>query len=222
MKRSKDKTVYGISVFDLDRTLISSNCSVHFCRYLVSKRILAPSTLLHSALYYFRHTFLDLSLSELHRLVFDRFLQGLELERLEKEVDPFLELYLKKALYLPAYRELLRAQHLGHYTMILSNSPHFLVKKIAHVLGACRWEATEYAVDKEQRLCHIASIMQGEDKSSCVLKAAEELGVAPMQVTAYSDSIWDLPLLLAAGKAVAVRPDRKLRKLALEHEWKIL
>jgi putative phosphoserine phosphatase / 1-acylglycerol-3-phosphate O-acyltransferase len=71
-------------------------------------------------------------------------------------------------------------------------------------------------------LCHIASIMQGEDKASRVLKGAEQLGVASSQITAYSDSIWDLPLLLAAGEAVAVRPDRKLRSIARQAEWNIL
>lgn len=163
-----------------------------------------------------------MSLSQLHERVFERFLKGRTLQSLEEQVDPFLERYLKTALYQPAYRQLLRAQHLGHYTLILSNSPDFLVKKIAYALSVCHWEATAYAVDKEHRLCHIASIMQGEDKASCALKTAEKLGIASSHITAYSDSIWDLPLLLAAGEAVAVHPDRKLRSFARKAEWKIL
>jgi len=209
-------------VFDLDRTLIVSNCSVHFCRYLVSKGILSPLTLLHSALYYFRHVFLNMTPSELHSRIFERFLKGRSLESIEKEVDAFLERYLKSALYFPVLCQLKLAQHLGHYTLILSNSPHFLVKKIAEALGVSQWRATEYAVDKEQKLCHIASIMQGDEKASCVLKVAEELGIPSSQITAYSDSIWDLPLLLTAGKAIAVHPDRKLRAYSLKHEWKII
>lgn len=195
---------------------------MHFCRYLVSRGLLAPTTLLHSAFYYFRHTFLNMTLSELHTRVFEKFLRGRTLESLEQEVDGFLGAYLEGAFYVPAVRQLKLAQHLGHYTLILSNSPHFLVRKIAEAIGVNHWKATEYAVDKQQRLCHIASIMQGEEKASCVLKAAEELGVAASHITAYSDSIWDLPLLLAAGTAVAVHPDSKLRAYSKEHDWKIL
>lgn len=159
---------------------------------------------------------------KLHREIFDRFLKGRTLASLEQEVDAFIQRYLISALYPPALCQLKLAQHLGHLTMILSNSPHFLVKKIAESLGVSHWRATEYAVDKDQRLCDIASIMQGDEKASCVLKIAEELGVSPSKITAYSDSIWDLPLLLAAGTAVAVHPCRKLRAYSLKQEWTIL
>jgi phosphoserine phosphatase len=40
-------------------------------------------------------------------------------------------------------------------------------------------------------------------------------------VTAYSDSVHDLPLLTFADKAVAVNPDDHLRRIALEKGWKI-
>ena len=40
--------------------------------------------------------------------------------------------------------------------------------------------------------------------------------------TAYSDSINDLPLLLAVDRAVAVDPDAGLRKESLERSWEIL
>jgi phosphoserine phosphatase len=178
--------------------------------------------MLHSAMYYFRHVFLNMSPSELHNQVFKRFLKGRTIESLEKEVDAFIEKYLEKNLYAPVLCKLKLAQHLGHFTMILSNSPSFLVKKIAKALGVNDWKGTEYAVDKEQRLCHIASIMQGEEKAACVLKIAEKLGVSSSEITAYSDSIWDLPLLLASGTAVAVSPDRKLRTYSLKHQWTII
>jgi len=209
-------------VFDLDRTLISSNCSINFCRYLIAKKVLPPLTLLHSALYYFRHVFFNMSPSELHNQIFMRFLKGRTLESLEREVDAFIERYLEKALYAPALCQLKLAQHLGRFTMILSNSPSFLVKKIAKALDVSDWKATEYAVDKQQRLCHIAFIMQGEEKAAYVLKIAEKLGISPSEITAYSDSIWDLPLLLASGTAIAVSPDRKLRTYSLKARWMIL
>ncbi len=46
------------------------------------------------------------------------------------------------------------------------------------------------------------------------------LGIDRQQVTAYSDSHLDLPLLLAAGTPVVVNPDRKLRKIAQLNTWR--
>lgn len=211
-----------LTVFDLDRTIIADNCSFDFCRYLVAKRVLPSISLLYSVFYYFKHVFFGMSLTQLHAKVFERLLRGRSLKIIEENVEPFLREYLSSRIYLPALAQLRLAQHLGHYTLILSNSPSFLVEKIAYILGFNEWRATQYAVDKERNLCHIASIMQGEEKASCVQEVAGKLSIDKDRITAYSDSFLDIPLLLAAGTAIAVNPDRKLRRFSEQHEWPIL
>lgn len=211
-----------LTVFDLDRTIVADNCSFEFCRYLVNKKILPSISLLYSLFYYVKHIFFGMSLTRLHDKVFERLLQGRSLKVIEENVEPFLREYLFSRIYPPAIAQLRLAQHLGHYTLILSNSPSFLVEKIAHVLGVNEWRATQYAVDKEHNLCHIASIMQGEEKASCVREIAGQLSIGKDKITAYSDSFLDLPLLLTAGKPIAVNPDRKLRRFSLQNDWEIL
>ena len=179
-----------LRVFDLDRTLIKNNCSFAFCRYLVSQGVLSRSSLFFSAIYYLRHLYFGMSLIDLHKLVFDRYLKGRSLSSLEVHVEPFLQQNFLPSLNLPALSQLKLAQHLGHHTLILSNSPDFLVCKIAKILKVSDWKATEYAVDKQQRLCHILSIMQGEEKVSCMLNMAKQLQVGKSEITAYSDSVW--------------------------------
>lgn len=209
-------------VFDLDRTIIADNCSLDFCRYLVGKNILPSSSLIYSLFYYVKHLFFGMSLSDLHNRVFEHLLRGKSLEQLEENVEPFLKEYLFSQIYPPVLTELRLAQHLGYYTLILSNSPSFLVGKIAQVLDVNEWRATQYAVDKEKKLCHITSIMQGEEKAACVQEIAGRLSIGKAQITAYSDSFLDLPLLLSAGKPIAVNPDRKLRRFSQQHQWSIL
>jgi HAD superfamily hydrolase (TIGR01490 family) len=211
-----------LTVFDLDRTLVADNCSFDFCRFLVSNKVLPSSCLLYSLFYYIQHVFFGLSLSELHHRVFDHLLRGKSLEQLEKKVEPFLQNYLFSQINPAALAQLRLAQHLGYYTLILSNSPSFLVEKIAAFLGVNEWRATQYAVDRERKLCHITSIMQGEDKATCVQEIADKLCIAKEQITAYSDSFLDLPLLLTAGTPIAVNPDRKLRRFCKQHKWLIL
>jgi HAD superfamily hydrolase (TIGR01490 family) len=212
----------GIAAFDLDRTIIAGNCSYDFCRYLIAKDVLPFSSLAYSLFYYVKHIFFGMNLSDLHDKIFEHLLKGRSLERIAENVEPFLQDYLFSRIYPPALSELRLAQHLGHYTLILSNSPHFLVEKIAHLLGVDEWRATQYAVDKEHNLCHITSIMQGEEKASCVQEIARRLSIAKEKITAYSDSFSDLPLLMTAGIPIAVNPDRKLRRFSKRHQWLIL
>lgn len=211
-----------LTVFDLDKTIVSDNCSLQFCRYLVDKKVLPYSSLFYSFFYYIKHVLFETSLTDLHNKVFRHHLRGKSLKLIEKNVGPFLEEYLHSKFYLPVLAQLRLAQHLGHYTLILSNSPSFLVEKVAKLLGVNEWRATEYAVDKQLNLCHISSILQGADKAQCVKEVAEKLNLDKEKITAYSDSILDLPLLLCAGTPVAVNPDRKLRKFSLEMNWVIL
>lgn len=211
-----------LTVFDLDRTIVSDNCSFVFCRYLVAKKVLPYSSLFYSFFYYIKHVFFGMSLIELHAKIFKHLLQGRPLEKLEAKVEPFLQEYLHSKFYHPVIAKLKLAQHLGHYTLILSNSPSFLVEKIAGLLGVNEWRATEYAINKEKNLCHIAKVMQGDEKAFCVKEIAGKLSISKDKITAYSDSFLDLPLLLAAGTPVAVNPDRKLRRFSLQHKWSIL
>ena len=211
-----------LTVFDLDRTIVADNCSFDFCRYLVRRKVLPFSSLLYAFFYYIKHLFFGVNLSDLHKQIFERSLRGRSLESLESNVDPFLQEYLFSQIYPPVLAELRLAQHLGYYTLILSSSPSFLVEKIAQLLGVNEWRATQYAVDKERKLCHITSIMQGNDKAFCVEEVANKLSIGKEKITAYSDSFLDLPLLLAAGSPIAVNPDRKLRRFSQQHQWPIL
>lgn len=211
-----------LAVFDLDRTIVADNCSFRFCHYLVAKKVLPSVSLLYSLFYYVKHVCFGMSLTRLHSKVFECLLQGRPLKIIEENVEPFLKDYLFSRIYPPVLTQLKLAQHLGHYTLILSNSPSFLVEKIAQILGVNEWRATQYAVDKERNLCHIASVMQGEQKASCVQEIADRLSIAKDKITAYSDSFLDLPFLLKAGTPIAVNPDRKLRRFSLQHEWPIL
>jgi HAD superfamily hydrolase (TIGR01490 family) len=221
-RRSTTLKVSKLIAFDLDRTIVSDNCSFNFCRYLVREKVLPLSSLFYSFFYYVRHLFLRTSLVDLHTRVFERLLRGRPLEMLEAKALPFLQNYLHAKFYHPVIAKLRLAQHLGHYTLILSSSPSFLVEKVARLLGVDEWRATEYAVDNEKNLCHIAQVMQGDDKAACVKEIADKLSIGKEHITAYSDSFLDLPFLLTAGTPVAVNPDAKLRRFSLQHEWSIL
>lgn len=209
-------------IFDLDHTLIKGNCSFSFCCYLVKQGILSWYALFSAVLYHIRHVFFGLELEALHKAVFKRFLKGLSLDLLKQHAAIFLDSYLESQWYEPAVSALKAALNRGDHVLILSNSPSFLVEKVAEKLGVDQSLSTEYAVDSEGSLCAITIIMSGVEKRSAMQRESKRLGIPLNKVVAYSDSHDDLPLLFAVGRAVGVNPDRKLLSVCLERGWEVL
>jgi len=163
-----------------------------------------------------------MELQELHRKVFRRFLQGQSLQRIEAEVESFLEADFYRYLYIPAFARLRRAQHEGHHTVIISNSPSFLVEPIARYLGVPEWYSSEYLTDEKGALKEVGSILLGDGKATYLHKIIRKLKTKREKVTAYSDSMIDLPFLYAAGKAIVVNPSGKMRKISEEQDWEVI
>lgn len=178
--------------------------------------------LLRAALIRLRFYTSSMTLEGVHHLVFDRMLKGFSLETLERQLDTLVGKLLPGELYLPAYQELAMAQDRGDYTALLSSSPDFLVRKFANYFGIDASEGTVYGVDKERCLCKIARLMVGTQKKGCLLALQKRLGIPKEQVVVYSDSHDDVPLLMEAGEAVAVNPDRRLLKIAKQHHWRVI
>lgn len=62
----------------------------------------------------------------------------------------------------------------------------------------------------------------GEEKAIRLRAFCEKNDRSPLDAWYYSDSISDLPALKAVGNPVCVNPDNKLKKTAIEKNWKIL
>jgi len=109
----------------------------------------------------------------------------------------------------------------GDFCVVASASPQELVEAATRALGAHRAVGTRTALADgcftgtlDGPFCH------GRGK---LARLWVELGTADLsQATAYSDSASDLPLLEAAGRPVAVNPDRRLRRVAATAGWPVL
>ncbi len=211
-----------LSVFDLDHTLLAANSSYRFGAYLYHQKFFNISTLLYCLSCYLRHKCFGMSMRSLHYKIFLSLFQGQAIQEIQQYVNHFLSKELDAMLYEPAIRRLREAQQQGHYTIILSSSPDFLVQPIAAHLGTHSWKASLYMRDQEGRLNGISQIIEGQDKADHVNTLAQRLKIAPSSITVYSDSYLDLPVLEMAGKAIGVVPDRHLRKICLANGWEIL
>ncbi len=162
-----------------------------------------------------------MSLKELHYKCFKNFLKGKKWDTLLSHVETFLDCNLNKMLNPSIIHYMKKAQREGHYTMILSSSPSFLVEPIAKRLGVSDWKATEYHIE-QGRVGKISSLILGEEKATCIIEAAKRWGIDSQKIIAFSDSCCDLPFLRSAGRAIAVNPDRTLKKHCKKFGWEII
>ncbi|SCA63559.1 hypothetical protein SCG7109_AS_00020 [Chlamydiales bacterium SCGC AG-110-M15] len=211
-----------LHIFDLDHTLIQANSSHLFGHYLYNQNYFPISHLLLGLSYYFRHKVFGLSLKQLHHKSFDLFFTQRPIHALRNLVRHFLDLNLNSLLNPEVLERLQNAQASGHATVLMSNSPDFIVQPIAERLLFTDFRASQYQVDKTGRLCHISSVLCGQDKAKEALLIAHEMGLSSNSLTAYSDSYLDLPLLKAVGIPIAVNPDHKLKKACKDLQWKVL
>lgn len=111
----------------------------------------------------------------------------------------------------------------GRDRVIVSASPIEIVDQIAQTIGlegavGTRGEIRDgrYTGKLTGEFCY------GTGKVTAVRQLAAERGYDLATSVAYSDSISDIPFLEAVGSAVAINPDKALRRIARERGWQVI
>lgn len=163
-----------------------------------------------------------ITVRKLHEATFKNFFQDLSATMIEKLVTKFVSDKLNALIYQPAFLKLEEAKNEGFYTGILSSSPDFLVEKIASKFKVDLWDSTIYQKNKCNHFSHITNFMDGHQKAKTLLRFTADLQICKNNVTAFTDSFLDLPLLQAVGNPVGVNPDYKLKALCQKYHWPII
>jgi len=210
-----------LTVFDLDHTLFKGNSSFYFGVYLYRTGKLSFLCMLYLVSYFICHKIGCVSFYRLHELSIKAYFQSISFSQLESWADEFLNLHFDSLINPQIHSKLLQSKKNKHFTAILSNSPYFLVKGIARRFEVDYFLATAYQVENDQTV-GVSSLVLGPDKADFVELFAKQNGISLQNCTAYTDHIADLALLKVVGKAIAVKPNKKLRKVCLENKWTIL
>ena len=127
----------------------------------------------------------------------------------------------------PQALELVKAhQAAGDHVMIVTATNEFVTRPIAQAFGVQELIAVELARDSEGwitgEISGVPSFKEGKVLRVEQWLRAHQKNWQDVQITFYSDSINDLPLLPQAQIPVAVNPDTRLRQLATDRGWRIL
>jgi putative phosphoserine phosphatase/1-acylglycerol-3-phosphate O-acyltransferase len=110
----------------------------------------------------------------------------------------------------------------GRRLVLATTSPVDLVAPFAELAGFDDVVGTRYARRDGRYTGGIeGDFVWGPGKLAAVRRWAAEAGVDLGRSHAYSDSVFDVPLLRAVGHPHAVNPDRRLRMVATVQRWPI-
>lgn len=138
----------------------------------------------------------------------------------------FMEEVIAPVIRPPALELVQQHQASGDEVLIITATNEFVTRPIAEAFGVAQLIAVELERDASGwitgEIRGTPSFREGKVRRFGEWLAARGLRRHETEVTFYSDSINDLPLMDNVDHPVATNPDDRLRALALERGWRVL
>ncbi|MBI2744251.1 MAG: HAD family hydrolase [Burkholderiales bacterium] len=140
--------------------------------------------------------------------------------------ERFMREVIAPAMRPPAQELVRRHKDAGDEVLIITATNEFVTRPIADAFGVAQLIAVELERDASGwitgEIRGTPSFRDGKVRRFGEWLAARGLHRHETEVTFYSDSINDLPLMDNVDHPVATNPDDRLRALALERGWRVL
>lgn len=212
-----------LTIFDLDETLIDGDSGLIWNAFLVDKGIVSDPGFLQED----RRLMALYALGELDIQTYLNFtmaaIQHLSAEEIDNLAEQCVNEHILPRLYPQAKALLADLKIQQKYTLMISATVSFLVKKVAQKLNVNDAMGIDLVIKNGTYSAQIqgtASYQKGK-----VIRLKEWLKITPNRYTSidfYTDSINDLALCLHADNPIMVNPCTQLKKQALRNQWPIL
>ncbi|MEC9005667.1 MAG: HAD family hydrolase [Nitrospirota bacterium] len=206
--------------FDVDNTLIpGQSIEIRFVRYLWKNGFLSKRVLIDSGLYLLFNV-LEFSLQPLRERKI--YLTDKHPEGIEPLAKWFVRSEICPRLSLKGTSALNKHQQAGHRIALVSGTPEFLIKPLAHFLGIPNVLAAKLETNENGYTGHVLSpYPYGGGKRRLLEAFAETHGVDLSKSYAYGDSPGDIQALESVGHPLVVNPIRGMARIARRHRWPI-
>lgn len=211
----------GIDFFDVDHTITRRSSGTRFISLAIRRGVLPYRLLLVVPWYSLAYKYGFFRMREYT----DGFpyLRGIARSTLEEIARESFETRLKLDIYPGAVEILEERRRAGRRVMLATSSFDIIVQPLAEHLGVDGVLASALEFDGDTCTGRITGIpMFRAEKRERVLRFLRERGEDPGDCSFHSDSIYDLPLLEAVGKPVAVNADYRLRRIARSRGWRVI
>jgi HAD superfamily hydrolase (TIGR01490 family) len=219
--KSVEKHLKPLAVFDLDNTLLDGESDLIWGDFLLSRNLVKPDFIKK-----IRQYLVEYAAGTVDYVAYGKYLLmpvlGLTSLELQLLMDDFIKTF--PPFVRPQLTQRIEYhRHHGFTILLVTATVSLLAKPIANLLGI------------EHLLCTIVEMRDGmltgglvdlpalgQEKVAKVKTWIESQPVTLEGSWSYSDSYTDLPILQLVQNPVAVTPDEKLRKHAMENGWQII
>jgi HAD superfamily hydrolase (TIGR01490 family) len=213
--------VTAAAFFDLDRTLMRGSSGAALAGTFRRHGLIGAWQLLHAALWQLRFAALGAD-ERAVRSAAERgvaVLRGVPVAELRQLVADAVEPVLKPRVFRDALALAAAHRERGERVYLVSATLQEILDALAAELGFDGASGTVAEVEGGRFTGRLERLLE---KPAAVRELAARDGLDLAASTAYSDSHTDLAFLEAVGRAVAVNPDRALRRTARERGWEVL
>jgi len=152
-----------------------------------------------------------------------KYIAGIEEKALEETAEACFNRYIKQNIYRAASKLIKEAQERAERVIFATSSILTIVRPLERFLGIEKALATTLEFCGGKTTGKIAgNSFFGLKKKTAVEAWLNENNISLNDVSFYSDSYTDLPLLEICGRPVAVNPDMTLARNAKKRGWEIL
>jgi len=208
-------------IFDVDHTVVRKTSTEYFVQMALKEKVIRYSQVSHLLVDWVKYKLAFPNNDFIENTV--KKLAGLEKEVLERVSDSCFKKRIKPNIYTGAKSIIEEALKKGEKVIFATSSFDFIIKPLEQFFGiegslSCK---LEYSQGKTTgNLVGYSSF--GPKKKTAAVEWMSHNAINPQDVSFYSDSYTDLPLLEYCGDPVAVNPDGILERKAKKHGWRIL
>jgi HAD superfamily hydrolase (TIGR01490 family) len=211
----------GIEFFDVDHTITRHSSGGRFISLAIRRGVI-PGHLLFLLPWYT----LTYRLGVFHMQEFEAgfpYLRGIRRKDLDDLARESFQTALLADLFPDVEALVRRLLAEGRRVALATSSLDIIVAPLAEHLGVTEVLATALEFKNGECTGRLAGapMFRGVKKDR-VLEYAAAQGADPAACSFHSDSVYDLPLLEAVGRPVAVNPDWRLRRMALARGWPVM
>ncbi len=211
----------GIHIFDVDHTLIRTSTATCFLREGLDRGYYGLASLASVPLHLRRYRRGRMKDGIMEREI--PFVKGLSRAELEDWGRAAFERFGKRRIFLGARELIERLKAEGARIILATSSVDILIDPIAEFLGIEERVTSRLAYEGDICTGRLESgAAFGSSKLEKTMAFMAERGLSLAAASFYSDSSFDLPLLEAVGRPVAVNPDAKLERVAISRGWAML
>ena len=210
------------AIFDVDDSLLDGNAGTIFTWYLYSEKVMRPemrSRIPRIIYEYARRRLTEQDMVE----VGSRCQQGLRADEIKGHAHACFERHLRKRITNGAIRQIRKHLLSGHFVVIASGSPQYIVDEIGRHLRVHAAIGTRTRiVDGRATDQIVPPVVFREGKRAAVEAIADRWDLDLQRSWLYSDSAADVPLFEAIGNPVVVNPKAPFRATAEQRGWEVV